>query len=524
MVADDTVVSGDRSEEEKDLEVPPPEDVEVHGDLEEAADATREAQSPSGNSTEDTGGVKKLTCSVIYLCFYGFMTSVRPGEAFITPNMLSLEKNFTREQVTNEITPVLTYSYMAVLVPTFLLTDFLRYKPILIIQGICQVVIWIFMLLGTSLLQMQLMEFFYGITMACRVAYSSYIFSLVNPVMYQRVAGYSRSSVLLGVFTSSVLGQLCLSLGNITYYTLDAISLGFVSFGLLLALCLPWPKRSLFFNREKNPEQRELMAVAQPEVDKVNPEKKSLASALRWKDSVFVQMLLELKNVVKKPNLRLWCLWWVFNSTGYYLVLFYVHILWNKVNEENKDKPVYNGGVEAAAMLLSAGTSFAAGFAKIRWNLLSELVIGIITALQAGLLLLMGNTGNIWVCYASYILFRGFYQFLVPIATFQIASSLTKELCALVFGINTFLGTVLKSIINLVFSDKRGLGLDVQSQFLVYFIYLTILTVVYFICAAVVLIRHFRNRPGEAAPVTELSPMTVNTEAEPLSNGNGAVP
>lgn len=154
-------------------------------------------------------------------------------------------------------------------------------------------------------------------------------------------------------------------------------------------------------------------------------------------------------------------------------------------------------------------TSFTAGFVKIRWNVWSELVIGVITALQAGLLLLMLSTDNIWVCYTAYVLFRGFYQFLVPIATwvsnkifyfltmelqkllsmileisqlnyflvvgsvliifsplcsFQIASSLTKELCALVFGINTFLGTILKTIINLIFADKRGLALDVKSQ------------------------------------------------------------
>lgn len=62
-------------------------------------------------------------------------------------------------------------------------------------------------------------------------------------------------------------------------------------------------------------------------------------------------------------------------------------------------------------------TSFVAGFVKIRWNVWSELVIAIITAVQAGLLLLMVKTGNIWVCYGSYILFRCFYQFLVPIAT-----------------------------------------------------------------------------------------------------------
>lgn len=252
--------------------------------------------------------------------------------------------------MTNEITPVLTYSYMAVLVPAFLLTDLLRYKPVLIVQGVCYMVIWILMLLGSSLLHMQLMEFFYGITMACRVAYSSYIFSLVSPVLYQRVAGYSRCSVLLGVFTSSVLGQLCVSSEKVTYYVLDAVSLGFATFGLLLALCLPWPKRSLFFNRAQNQEQKELMAVARSEADNVDPPEKAARSAARWKDSVLVQMLLEVRNVVRSPNLRLWSMWWIFNSTGYYLVLFYVHILWNKVANDTK---VYNGAVEAAATLLS---------------------------------------------------------------------------------------------------------------------------------------------------------------------------
>lgn len=261
--------------------------------------------------------------------------------------------------MTNEITPVLTYSYMAVLVPAFLLTDFLRYKPVLVIQGVSQVVIWVLLLLGTTLLQMQFMEFFYGVTMACRVAYSSYIFSLVDPALYQRVAGYSRSSVLLGVFTSSVVGQLCMSLGDISFYTLNAISLGFVSFGLLLALCLPWPKRSLFFNRLRSQAKE---AATKSELDRMNPKAgvasaaaadPPLCSASTWKNSALVQMLLEVRNVARKPNLRLWCLWWVFNSTGYYLVLFYVHILWNKVYPATDNKNVYNGGVEALSTLLS---------------------------------------------------------------------------------------------------------------------------------------------------------------------------
>ncbi|KAM9327469.1 reduced folate transporter [Pholidichthys leucotaenia] len=532
MASEDTAGSGDKSEweTEVDTKVPAAEDYERQedSDVNMAASAV-EAQSEEKEARDP----RKWKWSVIFLCFYGFMASIKPCEPFITPYLLSSEKNFTREQVTNEITPVLTYSYMAVLVPAFLLTDLLRYKPVLIMQGISQVVIWVILLLGNTLLQMQFMEFFYGITMACRVAYSSYIFSLVNPVLYQRVAGYSRSSVLLGVFTSSVLGQMCMTLGNITFYTLNVISLGFVSFGLLLALCLPWPKRSLFFNHAN---QEAAATANKSELDKMNPNEERSSSAAPphaaacWKDSLLVQMLLEVRNVMKRPSMRLWSLWWVFNSTGYYLVLFYVHILWNKVYPVTENSKVYNGGVEAASTLLSAMTSFLAGFVKIRWNIWSELVIGVITAVQAGLLLLMGTTGDIWVCYVSYVLFRGFYQFLVPIATFQIASSLTKELCALVFGINTFLGTVLKTIISLIFSDKRGLGFDVHKQFLVYFIYFTLLTVVYLACAAVVLIRHYRNHLSEAgggramdqATSTELNPMAVNLEAEPLSNGKTA--
>ncbi|KAG7502454.1 folate transporter 1 [Solea senegalensis] len=532
MVEGDTAGCVDRSDEEKDMDLKVLTSEDTGGD-EKMAEVLSSADGPQ----EGTSEPRKWNWAVMFLCFYGFMSSIKPGEPFITPLLLSPVKNFTRSQVTNEISPVLTYSYMAVLVPAFLLTDLLRYKPVLVIQGISQVIIWVILLLGTSLLEMQLMEFFYGITMACRMAYSSYIFSLVSPVLYQRVAGYSRCSVLMGVFTSSVLGQLCMSLGNISFYTLNSISLGFVSFGLLLALCMPWPKRSLFFNQMRKKEQMEKAALAasKSELDQMKPKQSRfpsvapLCSAARWKDSVLAQMLLELRNVVRIPNLRLWSLWWVFNSTGYYLVLFYVHILWNKVYPATENKNVYNGGVEAASTLLSAIMSFTAGFLKIRWNIWSELVIGIITAVQAGLLLLMGTTDNIWVCYIAYIIFRCFYQLLVPIATFQIASSLTKELCALVFGINTFLGTILNTIISLIFIDKRGLAFDVHSQFLVFFIYFIILTVVYFICAAVVIFRHYRNqnRPGgeasDQAKSTELSPVAANSEAEPLSNGSSAI-
>uniref|UniRef100_I3LP66 Solute carrier family 19 member 1 n=1 Tax=Sus scrofa TaxID=9823 RepID=I3LP66_PIG len=195
------------------------------------------------------GRLPSWWCLVFFLCFYGFLAQMRPGESFITPYLLGPDKNFTQKQVTNEITPVLSYSYLAVLVPIFLLTDYLRYTPVLLLQGLSYVSVWLLLLFGSTVLHMQFMEFFFSITMAARIAYSSYIFALVPPARYQRVAGYSRAAVLLGVFTSSVLGQLLVTMGRVPFSTLNYVSLAFLLFSLVLTLFLKRPQRSLFFNR-----------------------------------------------------------------------------------------------------------------------------------------------------------------------------------------------------------------------------------------------------------------------------------
>ncbi|XP_061049764.1 reduced folate transporter isoform X2 [Eubalaena glacialis] len=356
---------------------------------------------------------------VFCLCFYGFMSQMRPGESFITPYLLGPDKNFTQQQVTNEITPVLSYSYLAVLVPVFLLTDYLRYKPVLLLQGLSYVSVWLLLLFGSSVLHMQFMEVFFSVTMAARIAYSSYIFSLVPPACYQRMAGYSRASVLLGVFTSSVLGQLLVTVGRIPFSTLNYISLAFLAFSLVLTLFLKRPKRSLFFNRAApacagaSPSELDRMNLGQAQPTGGKPGRLPAS----WRDSALAHMLRELGHTARLPQLRLWSLWWVFNSAGYYLIVYYVHILWNVVNPTADTTRVYNGGADAASTLLGAITSFAAGFVKIRWALWAKLIIAVVTGLQAGLVFLMYTTSNIWLCYSAFVLFRASYQFLVPIAT-----------------------------------------------------------------------------------------------------------
>ncbi|XP_047654221.1 reduced folate transporter isoform X5 [Phacochoerus africanus] len=190
---------------------------------------------------------------------------------------------------------------------------------------------------------MQLMEFFFSITMAARIAYSSYIFALVPPARYQRVAGYSRAAVLLGVFTSSVLGQLLVTMGRVPFSTLNYVSLAFLLFSLVLTLFLKRPQRSLFFNRS---------APAACELDPMRPGGGPAVARAARRDSVLARLLGELARALRLPQLRLWSLWWVFNSAGYYLVVYYVHILWNVVHPTADSSRVYNGGADAASTLL----------------------------------------------------------------------------------------------------------------------------------------------------------------------------
>lgn len=85
-----------------------------------------------------------------------------------------------------------SYSSLALLIPVLLVTDFLRYKPVIILQGLTYVTAFLLLLVGSGVHLVQLALFCYSIGMAADVAYFSYIYSVVLPSYYQRVTSYVR--------------------------------------------------------------------------------------------------------------------------------------------------------------------------------------------------------------------------------------------------------------------------------------------------------------------------------------------
>ncbi|NWW15192.1 S19A3 protein, partial [Falcunculus frontatus] len=128
-----------------------------------------------------------------------------------------------------------------------------------------------------------------------------------------------------------------------------------------------------------------------------------------------------------------------------------------------------------------SATAMAVGYVKVNWDLAGELALGIFSALDAGSLLLMHFTDNIWACYAGYLAFKACYMLLITIATFQIAVNLSMERYASMFGFNNFVALVIQTTLTIVAVDSRGLGLDISTQFLIYGSYFTVIAGIFLI-------------------------------------------
>ncbi|NWS34971.1 S19A3 protein, partial [Polioptila caerulea] len=360
----------------------------------------------------------------LILSLYGFFYMMKPSEPFLTPYLTGPDKNLTTDEVTNQILPVWTYSYLALLFPVFLLTDYVRYKPVLLLQGISLILTWLLLLFAHGVVAMQVVEFFYGMVTATEVAYYAYIYSVVSAQHYQRVTSYCRSVTLAAATVAAVLGQLLVSLAHVSYFSLNAITLASVCLAFVCAFFLPMPQRSMFFHRKDAPEPAPGPAKGpwscaeerSPEAAAGAPAAQRQAGHGRPQGhrlSVLLQLRRDLSHCYGSRKLLCWSLWWALATAGFNQVVNYVQVLWD-FQAPSHSSAVYNGAVEAIATFLV--TSFLVQYVKINWDHFGELALGIFSAIDACCLFLMRFSTNIWACYAGYLIFKACYVLLLTIA------------------------------------------------------------------------------------------------------------
>ncbi|CAL4103023.1 unnamed protein product, partial [Meganyctiphanes norvegica] len=93
------------------------------------------------------------TC--LLLCSYGFFKEMKPSESFLTEYLLGPPQNLTESQVYYQVYPVLTYSNPALVIVVFLVTDLLRYRPVIWLEGVSYITTWSILIWGRGLAAMQ---------------------------------------------------------------------------------------------------------------------------------------------------------------------------------------------------------------------------------------------------------------------------------------------------------------------------------------------------------------------------------
>ncbi|RZC41219.1 Folate carrier domain containing protein [Asbolus verrucosus] len=381
----------------------------------------------------------------LILCIFGFLKEIRPSEPFMYDFLSGPWRNVTGEQVIKEVYPISTYSNMIWLVIIFLVTDICRYKPLIVILGLSGMVVFAMLLWTSSLLELQILEVFYGLFLAAEVAYYTYIYAKVDSEHYQKVTSHTRGAILAGRATSGICSQILITTETLNYRELNYITFSTVTAATIWGVFLPSVDKSIYFHSKDS--------KALPLSDKI-------ISAFAMMRSHFVDAYTNL-HVAK------WSTWWALSACGYVQVETYMQALYSAI--QNSEEDPYNGAVEATLTLLGFLVALLAGYLKIDWKIKGEVTLALFSLIQGVLIVIISQTSYIFLCYAFYVVFAILYHFMVTIASAQVAKVIDEDSYGLIFGINTFFALVLNSIMTSVVATKGvGFALDPRDQYVVY--------------------------------------------------------
>ncbi|XP_072763368.1 thiamine transporter 1 [Anoplolepis gracilipes] len=435
----------------------------------------------------------KISC---ILCMFGCFKDFRPSESFVTDYLTGPWKNFTVKQVNQDIYPVSTYSFLATLIIVFLITDFLRYKPIIILCGLSGIVTFVMIILGRTILVFQILEFFYGLYFSTEVAYYTYIYAKVDKTHYQEVTSHTKAATLFGRSMSSITAQLTTSFHLLDYHQLNYLTVAANVIATIWVFFLPSVDQSMYFHRASisddeqgkgpfdyqltsEPTKYRCFAISElPLFHKIKN-----AYALLWKH--FLQAYSNFR-VIK------WSFWWALATCGYLQISSYIQLLWqDAVERVMPGEMIYNGAVDFFYAIIGAMTVFCVGKMKLNWSLLGDVTLSVFSFLEGVILAVASYSDNIWCLYGIYIVFGVIYHTMATVASFEIAKYISEDSYGLIFGVNMFVALLAQSLLTFVVVNK--LMLNIQQQFFVYGGYFVVLAVIYFLMGIINVAQHYRS-------------------------------
>ncbi|CAH0747104.1 unnamed protein product [Diatraea saccharalis] len=347
----------------------------------------------------------------LVLCLFGTLREIRPSEPFVTEFLLGEWRNITEEQLNRDIYPVGTYSYLSQLVVVFLITDFLRFKPVIILSGLSGISVYAVLLWTSSLEWLQVSQFLYGMYMATEVAYLTYIYAKVDSSKYPRVSSYTRIAALTGRFLSGVSAQLLTHFKLMNFRDLNYITFSAQILATFWAVWLPSVQYSIYFHR-RNSIENSLQSNIRP------PLEKRLSAQPKQDKQTFRSNVIEASTLITRharlaytrPKVLAWSALYAIALALFVQAQTYIQLLWKQIQDESDNPVAYNGAVEALQTLLGAGGAFIASWFTRASNPAP------VAAIQGVALFLGTYVPNVYVSYAGYVVMGMLFHYTITLA------------------------------------------------------------------------------------------------------------
>ncbi|VVC26726.1 Reduced folate carrier,Major facilitator superfamily domain [Cinara cedri] len=437
----------------------------------------------------------------LFVCVFAFVREFRPIEPFYSAYMTSPAINITLTQATREVYSVGAYSCFVLVIIVFLVTDYLRYKPVLIMDGICGMITY-----GSitghhpSLLKMQIGQIVYGFFFSSEVASFGYLYAMTDDKRYfQRITGQARAACLFGKFFSSALAQtISLVNGSVPYIELVYLSIFGMFFSSVWAFIMPTVNKSVYFHNAELTDEPSTSAAAVPNysstskvktatvatvesqlpakkkedvetVEKVND--KTLGDVLRylWRD---------FKRSYSDPYVRKLSLWWAVAFGGYVQVYTYINVLYTDIilnMDDTSHFTLFNGAAESMNTLLGGIAAYYIGKLELNWFRVGDSFLAAGSILVGLALLGCFYIRIIWFIYGFYICYGCLYQTMLTVAESEVAKRCGRESYGLVIGFNSFIALFIHTIITYGIIQGHFISVTTAQQFLIYSVYYSVL-------------------------------------------------
>ncbi|ODM96232.1 Thiamine transporter 1 [Orchesella cincta] len=427
----------------------------------------------------------KWTAAV--LCAVGLFKEFVPSAPFLLEYAVEF-RNFTSEEVTHEILPVTTYGYLASLLVLLFITDFLRYKPVILLGGVAAIATW-----GITIHLYN--GIFYAMAIKRRLI-----------TQFKLLCKKAGAAMHTGKFLAGLCGQLLLSYHVMELDTINYLSLVGVIMFFITAWFLPNVKRSIYFhprssstisrtmtNNDGLPMKKRSNSISQRVVN--YPFRKRLNRALRafWRD---------FKIAYFNRYVLRWSLWWSIAFAVYLQIGMYAESLWKEIEDETHEHNL-NGAIDASHALLSAVFAIVLPYVKLPWERWGEIYLSFISLLQGAIILWMSQTHHLYVAYICYIIFQTMFHVVIIIASSEVAESVKEDSEAFIFGINTLIALVIQALLTVLITGEQGFELDIRDEFVVYGLYSSLLGVIFLLIAIQNRNKHWEVHSSPDGGVTE---------------------